>query len=154
MCSCPLLPRLQSFLALINWANTLVWSVSKHKFISKGHSLLRKYLALEMAYSDEVFYIIGVYMSIVSIISLLVNLVVIIVFKKLEKKKKGILNLLIINISISNLLQSTVTYPINVFAAFHTKWIFGDTVCVAYAFWVHLMALASINHLAVFSIER
>ena len=107
-----------------------------------------------MAYSDEVFYLTGIYMSIILLLGVFLNLGVIIVFNRLEIKRKNILNVLIISISISNLLQSIVSYPINAAAAFHSKWIFSYSVCVIDAFWVHWMALASINHLAVFSIER
>ena len=108
----------------------------------------------EMAYSDEVFYLTGIYMSIIFLLGVFLNFGVIIVFSRIEIKRRNILNALIISISISNLLQSIVSYPINAAAAFHSQWIFGDSVCVIDGFLVLWMALSSINHLAVFSIER
>ena len=106
------------------------------------------------SHSKEVFYIIGVFMSIILLLGVFLNLAVIIVFWSLEKKKKNTLNILIISVSISNLLQSVIAYPISASTAFHTQWIFGDLVCIVDAFWVHWMALVSINHLTVFSLER
>ena len=107
-----------------------------------------------MGYSDKVYYIIGAFMTIILILGVCLNLVVIIVFRKFEKKHKNILNSLIISVSISNLLQSIIAYPINASVAFHTRWIFGNSLCILDAFWVHWMALVSINHLVAFSVER
>ena len=107
-----------------------------------------------MTYSEELFYGIGVYISIILILGAFLNIAVIAVFIKLERRHTNTLNALIISISISNSLQSFVAYPLNATSAFHTKWIFGEWPCTLDAFWVHWMALTSINHLAVFSLER
>ena len=107
-----------------------------------------------MASSDETYYILGVCMTLLLMLGTCLNLVVITVFRKLERKHKNLLNALIISVSVSNLFQSFIAYPINVVAAFHGKWIFGNSACIIDGFSVHWMALVSINHLVVFSVER
>ena len=104
--------------------------------------------------SDGVLYSFGVIMAIVLILGIFLNLVVIAVFRNLEKRRKNILNEVIISVSVCNFLQTIVAYPVSTSISFNADWMFEDEFCIADAFWVHWMALASINHLVVFSVER
>ena len=103
---------------------------------------------------DFIYYAIAGYQIAIFILSVPANSIVIGLFIRRYKENASILNLMVISLSLSHLLQSALAYPLNVIAGFENHWSMGTSLCYFEAFWVLWMAVASVNHFVIISIER
>ncbi|CRK91553.1 CLUMA_CG005210, isoform A [Clunio marinus] len=64
------------------------------------------------------------------------------------------MNIILLNLVCSDLSVSIIGNPITLTAALHHGWVFGETVCVCYGFFMSLLGITSITTLTVLSYER
>ena len=93
-----------------------------------------------------VFYVLGI------IISVILNLLVIVVLLS-KKSKVNLLDLSIVSLSISDLLQSGIGYSLEIYGFIKEEWV-DDSTCKGGGFAITFLALVSICHLVGISIER
>nr|AGB67493.1 c-like opsin [Tripedalia cystophora] len=103
--------------------------------------------------SDGVYNLVGFVMLVVFVVGLLMNAILIVIFRNIYNKASSCTNLLILSLSVCNLLHVTI-YPLNFIAAFSKGWHFGETGCVLDGFWVHWMAITAICHLTLLAVDR
>ncbi|GAU87859.1 hypothetical protein RvY_00653 [Ramazzottius varieornatus] len=93
------------------------------------------------------------FLGVIAIGSTLANLSVIIVLFKNPQLRTPV-NLMLLNLTVSDLLISVCGTPWTAVAAFHGHWIFGEGLCQAYAFATGVSGIASIGSLSVIALER
>ncbi|GLH13173.1 Opsin Rh1, partial [Gryllus bimaculatus] len=81
------------------------------------------------------------------------NLIVILLFVR-EKQLRTPMNMVLLNLAVSDLCVATVGNPLTMTAAVVRRWPFGPKLCVAYAFFMSFFGMASIGALALLALER
>ncbi|CRK94999.1 CLUMA_CG008485, isoform A [Clunio marinus] len=64
------------------------------------------------------------------------------------------INIILLNLVCSDFSVSIIGNPFTLTSAIYKKWIFGDTICVFYGFFMSLLGITSITTLTVLSYER
>lgn len=64
------------------------------------------------------------------------------------------INIILFNLVCSDFTVSVLGNPFTMTAAIYHRWIFGQTLCVCYGFFMALLGIASITTLTVLSYER
>ncbi|XP_056149798.1 vertebrate ancient opsin-like [Lampris incognitus] len=97
--------------------------------------------------------VVAVCLGFIGTLGLLNNLVVLLLFCRYKILRSPI-NLLLINICISDLLVCVLGTPFSFAASTQGKWLIGDSGCVWYGFANSLFGIVSLISLAVLSFER
>ncbi|XP_044517878.1 neuropeptide Y receptor type 6-like [Gracilinanus agilis] len=91
---------------------------------------------------------------IVIIVGLFGNLSLIIIIIKKQRKDKNVTNLLIANLSLSDILMCVMCIPFTVIYTLMDYWIFGDTMCKLTSYAQSVSITVSIFSLVLIAIER
>nr|ACF22976.1 neuropeptide Y receptor Y6 [Callorhinchus milii] len=102
--------------------------------------------------SPVVFLLIIVY-SAVTIVGLFGNLCLIFIIKR-QKENHNVTNILIANLSVSDVLVCVVCIPFTIVYTLMDHWIFGETMCKATSFTQCVSVTVSIFSLVLIAIER
>ncbi|XP_071177770.1 rhodopsin, G0-coupled-like [Mytilus edulis] len=112
------------------------------------------YLPNEGILTEAEYMCIGVYLVVLGALSVLFNIFVIIVLVKGNPNYHAVHNILLLNISVSDLLLSAVAYPLWASTTFYYRWIWSDAWCTFSAFWCFTLAQNDMNTLAAISMCR
>ncbi|XP_041485588.1 rhodopsin, GQ-coupled-like [Lytechinus variegatus] len=102
---------------------------------------------------DNPFLLIGGYLLVVVVLGTMGNVTVIYTFLRV-KKLHSPTNLLIVNLSASDLLVATTGTPLSMISNFYGRWIFGSHTCAFYGFVNYYCGCISLNSLAAISVFR
>ncbi|VDI27243.1 visual pigment-like receptor peropsin [Mytilus galloprovincialis] len=104
--------------------------------------------------TDAEYILVGAYLVVLGSLSIMFNIFVIIVLVKGNPKYHAVHNILLLNISVSDLLLSSVAYPLWASTNFYYRWIWPESVCAFSAFWCFTLAQNDMNTLAAIAICR
>ena len=93
-------------------------------------------------------------MTALFIISFSFNVFVTFVFLRIFKRKRNVVNLIIINLGIANALHECPSSLWVIIASFMRKWVLGRIMCILDSFWVCWCAITVITLLAFLGYER
>lgn len=107
----------------------------------------------EMEETHPEFPLIGGYLLVVVLLGTAGNSLVIYTFLRFKKLHSPI-NLLIVNLSASDLLVAITGTPLSMVSSFYGRWLFGTNACTFYGFVNYYCGCISLNSLAAISVFR
>ncbi|XP_022172540.1 rhodopsin-like [Myzus persicae] len=103
--------------------------------------------------SDSIYLGAAIVLSIIGIVGFLFNTCVIFIMIR-DPRLWTPQNVIIFNLATSDLAVSVLGNPVTLAAAITKGWIFGQTICVIYGFFMALFGIASITTLTVLAYDR
>ncbi|KAF0763140.1 rhodopsin-like, partial [Aphis craccivora] len=103
--------------------------------------------------SDAIYLGAAIVLSIIGIVGFLFNTCVIFIMIR-DPRLWTPQNVIIFNLATSDLAVSVLGNPVTLAAAITKGWIFGQTICVIYGFFMALFGIASITTLTVLAYDR
>ncbi|XP_077300333.1 vertebrate ancient opsin-like [Arctopsyche grandis] len=95
----------------------------------------------------------AVVLFVIGILGFFLNLMVIILMCK-DKQLRTPMNMILFNLVCSDFSVSILGNPFTLVSALNHRWMFGNTMCIMYGFFMSLLGITSITTLTVLSFER
>lgn len=104
--------------------------------------------------SDAAYITTGVYLTIIGVMAFLGNVFVLFVLTKGQPNFITIHKVMMYVIAVSDLMVSTIAYPLTAVSGYNKRWYFSEATCVATAFIVYFFTLCTICSLSIMAITR
>ena len=103
---------------------------------------------------DKVSIFLGVVLVIIVCYGVPINILTLKMLVKRTASRLKLMDKILISLCVCNLLEMFPLFILNAVACFKRKWLYGETGCAFFAFWMNLTGNVSIWHLVVFALEQ